>query len=127
MSETIHTNYMIEQFMAQRKNTDIESYFDNKELESFNEKIKNDNKYALDYFGIPIRRKEMDKKKPNGWVKIDDRIFHYLVNIDLVDILDDDVIRDQTINAIKQKYPKVFSQNTATNRILHSLYGDKYD
>lgn len=123
----VYTNYMIDQFMDQKKNTDIENYFDSKELEAFNAKVKNDNNYALDYFGIPVRRKEQGKKKPNGWILKDGHVYHYLVNRSLIGISDNDTIRDQTIDLIKQKYPKVFTTNTATHRILMALYGDKYE
>lgn len=123
----MYTNYMIDQFMSQKKNNTIDLYFENKDLEEINKKIKNDNKYALDYFGIPIRRKEMDKRKQNGWIKDGDRIYHYLVNKELIGIIDDEIIRDKTIETIKQKYPKVFTQNTATHKIIQMLYGDKYE
>ena len=121
---SIYTNYMIDQFMSQSKNTDIEDYFDNEELEEFNSKIKNGNKYAIDYFGIPIRRKEMGQCKPNGWIQVDGHIYHHLVNRDLIGLYDDEYIRDQTIDLMKQKYPKLFSQNTVTNKIIHKLYGN---
>ena len=123
----MYTNYMIDQFMSQKKNNDIDLYFKSEELAEINDKIKNGNNYALDYFGIPIRRKEMDMRKQNGWVKEGDRIYHYLVNRELIGLVDDDIIRDQTIEAIKQKYPKAFTQNTATHKIIRMLYGDKYE
>lgn len=126
-SSNSNINYYILKFMKQTKNTELEDYFDPKNLSFVNKSIKNGNYYAVDRFGIPIRLKDHDSKTVHGWCKFNGEIIHTIVNKSIINLVTDEQIRDQAINELKLKYPNTFKLRTATHKILNNLYGNKYD
>lgn len=117
-------NYRFLSFMKQKQNNVINDRFKKENYPKLNANIKT-NFYSLDDIGIPIRFSEQNHKTVFGWQRIkindEDRFYHHLVNVNLINIVDNETLKQQTIELIKTKYPNSFTSNGKMKKLLEKV------
>ena len=65
---------------------------------------------------------EQNHKTVFGWRRIkindEDKFYHHLVNVNLINIVDNETIKQQTIELIETKYPNSFTSNGKMKKLL---------
>ncbi|MFA5720212.1 MAG: hypothetical protein WC939_04040 [Acholeplasmataceae bacterium] len=89
-----------------KKENDI--VFNKETLPTFNNRIRSGNFYAVDKFGLMIRKNDFNNQKsPFGWVKNDDEILNIHVKIH-EGITDLSKVKELTLRSLKTKFPTLF-------------------
>jgi hypothetical protein len=108
---------------TKKEENELDTYFTKESILIINKNVKEANYYAFDKFGLIIRRKAYnDNKSIFGWIYNDYRepisihIDQYLMKTD------PDRVFTQTIQKLRYKYPKEFSETSGKyNRVSKSL------
>lgn len=96
--------------LHKKKVTDdlINSLFNPSRLEFINKDVRNGDYYALDIYGLPVRKKAYNTKKSAfGWTYEDGELINIHVN-ELQHKTNSDETQRITLQHLKYKFPKLF-------------------
>jgi hypothetical protein len=107
------------------KPTDHKIETDNEYLTKINSKIKNNNYYKLDKYGLVIRTNEVNKKKTIfGYIMNEDNEYINIhINNLLISFNSKELIL-HTLQLFKNNHKKEFKQNSIIYKLYNNLYPD---
>ena len=100
-----------------------EAIFNKETLPDFNLRVKNENYYALDIYGLLVRKNDFNvAKSPFGWIKSGDD--EKIVNIHVLDNIvgDEEDVREQTLRYMHLRFATLFKQPRS---VLSRFYAEK--
>jgi hypothetical protein len=135
-NDVVMTKYVVNEDIAaffknlweKNENTLVEDYFKNgNEMSDINKILRKENYYALDKYGLIIRKKEQNKpKSPFGWIFKDGVEFINIhVNILQTKIdVDKKIILMKTLATIKNKFPEIFLKQKIFVKTYSKIFPD---